>query len=321
MLRTVARRVGALLSLGMSALSAASAQSGRGAGEVTRTPGGTVSVRLLVRPRVGDTLRLQMEQTIEVSRRTVPPGAAQGAPVIDGTRTSPRTPVRAPSVDYGPRRARAGARITRLQLYAHSLVEASDLTITTLLATTDSMAMWAGAPGATGTPRMMPLPLEGRQVRVRVAPDGSMRVNDPPPGAMELGATLASIPGMLPTDAVRVGDTWERDIAMPSVPVSGYRADGVVRASFRLDSLTQGGRNAWISLDGSMHRDGSVRELPAGTRVITAGTLRGLLVVDRQRAWIVDARTLMDVQSEVTPAAGGAVVVLDMRITQRVRVK
>ena len=64
-----------------------------------------------------------------------------------------------------------------------------------------------------------------------------------------------------------------------------------------------------------------MRELPAGTRVITAGTLRGLLVVDRQRAWIVDARTLMDVQSEVTPAAGGAVVVLDMRITQRVRVK
>jgi hypothetical protein len=94
MLRTVARRVGALLSVGMSALSAASAQSGRGAAEVTRTPGGTVSVRLLVRPRVGDTLRLQMEQTIEVSRRTAARCRA-GAPVIDGTRTSPRTRARA----------------------------------------------------------------------------------------------------------------------------------------------------------------------------------------------------------------------------------
>lgn len=214
-------------------------------------------------------------------------------------------------------------RITRLTLYAHSLVEASDLTVTTLLATTDSMAMWAGAPGASGEPEMMPLPAEGRQVRVRVTPDGAMRVNDPPPGAMELGATLAAMPGMLPSTMVRVGDRWERDIVLPSLPVSGYRADGVVRARFRLDSLTHGGRDAWISLEGSLHRDGAARELPAGTRVITAGTMRGLLVVDRQRAWIIDARTTMDVQSEVMagPGSSSAPLLLDLRIQQRVKVK
>lgn len=304
----------------------ADAQTGTQAASARRDASrAAAGVLLLVRPRVGDTLRLQMDQTIEVSSRPANPAARPGGPVINGTngttRTTPNRPPESP--EYGPRRSRTSMRITRLTLYAHSLVEASDLTVTTLLATTDSMAMWAGAPGESGEPEMMPLPAEGRQVRVRVTPDGAMRVNDPPPGAMELGATLAAMPGMLPSTVVRVGDRWERDIVLPSLPVSGYRAEGVVRARFRLDSLTRGGRDAWISLEGSLQRDGAARELPAGTRVITAGTMRGLLVVDRNRAWIIDARTTMDVQSEVMAGAGSssAPILLDLRIQQRVKVK
>lgn len=201
--------------------------------------------------------------------------------------------------------------VTRLVLWAHSLVEASDLTVTTLLATTDSMAMSTGNPAESGKPQIMQLPAEGREVRVRVTPDGAIRVKNPPPAAMELSATLASIPGMLPAEPLQVGDRWERDIVLPSIPVSGLRADGVVRATFRFDSLTRGGREAWISLEGSLHRERTPRDLPAGARTITGGTMRGLLVVDRQRAWIVDARTVMDVQSEIT----------DLRISQRVKVR
>ena len=57
--------------------------------------------------------------------------------------------------------------------------------------------------------------------------------------------------------------------------------------------------------------------------MITAGTMRGLLVVDRQRAWIIDARTTMDVQSEVLggPGSSNTPLLLDLRIQQRVRVK
>lgn len=274
---------------------------------------------LIVRPRVGDTLRLQMEQTIEMSGRQAETPSRNGPDGLDRPRPapSPRGP------DYGPRRERASLRITRLLLYAHSLVEASDLSATTLLATTDSMAMWAGTGGDVGQPQSMPLPLEGRQVRVRVTPDGAMRVNDPPPAAMELGATLASLPGMLPDAAVRVGDRWERDIMLPSLPVSGFRADGVLRAQFRLDSVTHAGRDAWISMRGTLHRDGAARELPAGTRVVTAGTIRGTMLVDRARAWITDARTVIDVQSEVSPGPAGpsTPMLLDIRILQRVRVR
>lgn len=289
-------------------------------GQRERNVAKSTPVSLIVRPRVGDTLQLQMEQTIEVSSRAVSTTSPPRSSTLDGTRTPPTT---SPPQDYGPSRTRASMRITQLVLYAHSFVESSDLTVTTLLATTDSMAMWAGAPGEARDPQSVPLPLEGRQVRVRVSPDGAMRVNDPPPGAMELGATLASMPGLLPAGMSRVGDQWERDITLPSLPVSGYRADGVVRAKFRLDSLTKNGRLAWISLNGTMHRDGTSRDLPTGTRVITAGTMQGLLVVDRVRAWIIDARTVMDVQSEVAPGPNStsAPMILDMRITQRVQAK
>lgn len=270
------------------------------------------AVSLIVRPRVGDTLRLQMEQSIEVASR---PATVDGADAGGKPRVAP-APV------YGPRRTGA-VRLTRLLLYAHSLVESSDLSVTTLLATTDSMTMWAGTPADARQAQPMAIPLEGRQVRVRVTPDGAMRVSDPPPAAMELGTTLAGMPGMLPQEVVRVGDRWEREMVLPTLPISGYRADGVVYAKFRLDSLTRGGRLAWISLEGTLRRDGASRELPAGTRVITAGTMRGLLVVDRDRAWIVDARTQMDVRSDVSPGPRGGAepVVLDLRIEQRVRVR
>ena len=277
------------------------------------------AVWLIVRPRVGDTLRLQMDQTIEMRGRKSDAPTRTAPPMIERKRSTnaPQGP------DYGPRREQARTQVTKLQLFAHSLVESSTLAVTTLLATTDSMAMWAGTALESGKPRRVPLPSEGRQVRVRVTPDGAMRVNDPPPGAMELGTTLAFMPGMLPDRAVAVGDRWDRDIILPSVAVSGFRADGVVHARFRLDSLTRGGREAWISMEGTLERDGAAREMPAGTRMITAGTMSGVLLVDRQRAWIVDAFTTIEVQSEVAPGPAGPAtpMLLDMRIQQHMKVR
>jgi hypothetical protein len=294
------------------------AQGGRPVGTKASIARGE-AVWLIVRPRVGDTLHLQMDQTIEMSGRRSDAPTRTAPPMIERKRSgsTPKGP------DYGPRRERARTQVTKLQLFAHSLVESSTLAVTTLLATTDSMAMSAGTALEPGKPQRVPLPAEGRQVLVRVTPDGAMQVNDPPPGAMELGATLASMPGMLPDRPVAVGDRWERDIILPSVAVSGFRADGLVRARFRLDSLARGGRDAWISMVGTLERDGAAREMPAGTRMITAGTMTGVMLVDRQRAWIVDAYTTIEVHSEVAPGPAGpaAPMLLDMRILQRMRIR
>lgn len=274
-------------------------------------------VSLIVRPRVGDTLQLHVEQTVTVSGRRVDGPRSSVPPVLQGKRGA------SPAPDYGPRLDRATARVSHVQLYAHSLVEASDLHETTLLATTDSVSMWSGAAGEIEQPVSLPVSGGNRQVRVVVTPDGAMRVGDPGPADAALGATLASVPGLLPDGPVRVGSEWQRQMQLPSLPIGAYRAEGVVQARLRLDSLSRGERHAFITVVGMLRRDGAARELPAGTRVITAGTLRGTMVVDRQRAWITDARTVMDVQSEVAPgpASVGTPMLLDLRIEQRVRVR
>lgn len=275
------------------------------------------AVQLIVRPRVGDTLHLHVEQTVTMGGRRVSGTPPSVPPVLQGKRGA------SPAPDYGPRAARANTRSTRVQLFAHSLVEASDLASTTVLATTDSITMWAGASGDTGRLMRLPVAEESRQVRVSVTPDGAMRLSDPAPDNVQLGATLASVPGLLPEGPVTVGSEWQREIPLPALPLGAYRAEGTVQARLRLDSLSRGGRLAYITVEGVLQRDGAARELPAGTRMITAGTLRGTMVVDRVRAWITDARTTMDVQSEVAsgPVGGGAPMLLDIQIEQRVRVR
>ncbi len=280
------------------------------AGQVTSASkaGGRETVLLLVRPRVGDTLWLQIEQLIELRGRRAAAGrgGSGGAP------------------EYGPRAGTPPAQSTRLQLFAHSLVESSDLSETVLLATSDSMSLATASGGELGAPRRQPIGNDTRQVRVRVRPDGSMRMHDPPPNAATLGATLASVPGLLPETAVSVGSEWIREMTLPTLPVGGFRAAGVVQVRFRLDSLTRGGRDAWISLSGVLRRSGASSDWPPGAHVVTAGTIRGHMQVDRQRAWIVNAVTELEVSSELAAGTGsgasGAARSVDMRIVQQVRV-
>lgn len=279
------------------------------------------AVQLIVRPRVGDTLWLQLEQVIEVKGGP----STERRDGMGADRNSDRVPP-ARSPEYGPRRSNASTRITHMHLFAHSIVEASDLQQTTIRATTDSLLMWAGlaAEEPNARPVSMPLPAEGRHARVRVTTDGTMTVNDLPPGSMALGTTLASMPGMLPHGPIGVGAKWVRDIPIPSLPIGGMRADGTLRATLRLDSLTRAGRVAWISMEGTLHRDGGSQELPVGGRVLTAGTIGGTLVVDRVRGWITDATTIIDVRSEVSQApgpTGNTPMLVDIRVTQRVRVR
>ena len=280
---------------------------------------GTRAVMLLVRPRVGDTLHLEVEQSVTVGGRRV--DASSNLPAtMRGTRDN-GLPAATP--DYGPRVDRANARVTRVQLFARSLVESSDLTATTLSTTTDSVTAWTGNVGDPIRAVGMPVAAANRVVRLRVTPDGAMRAGDPWGANAGLGATLASVPGLLPAGAVSVGSEWQREFALPALPLGTYRAEGVVQARLRLDSLSRNGTYAHVSVQGDLRRDGAAPELPAGTRVITAGTLQGTMVIDRDRAWITDARTVIDVQSEVAPGPAGAgkPMLLDIRIEQRVRVR
>ena len=280
----------------------------------------TVRYNLVVRPRVGDTLWLHLEQTMET--RSGPVMESRNGSVGAGAASSARTPSSS-APEYGPVRERWTAQSTFMRLNAHSTVVFSDSRTTALMVVTDSLSLRAGSGGQLGPARPVALAAGERRTRVNVTPDGAMTVMNPGAGSARLAAGLAGMPPMLPARPVAIGDNWERDVPLPSLPMTGVRTDGIVRAQFRFDSLTRGGRLAYISLTGTLRRAGAARDLPPGMEVATSGVLRGYLIVDRTRGWITEAETVIEVQSEVTPRAGDTVKAraLDIRLLQRMRVR
>lgn len=259
------------------------------------------TVHLHVAPEAGDVLAVAVRQTIEM-------GAGVG------------------NTTTGPRRDAMPHRVTVTEYYARSTVERADDGVTMLSTVTDSLFVHVGQAGAALLRQRVPVNSTARPTRLRVHEDGAMTVVDGPTStatnAGAINAALSAMPPMLPDRAVAVGETWEREIALPPLPFVTHRADGAVHTVFRLDSVTRGGRDAWVSVHGSLRRDGAVRDLPAGTRVIAAGSMEGTLHLDRVRGWITDAQTVIVLQSELvgnadaapTPAPG-------IRITQRLQVK
>ena len=258
-------------------------------------------VRLIVHPRVGDTLWMQLEQTID-------------------TRTIPAATEKQP--EYGPVREPQQSQRINMRMFAHSSIEASDGRLTLMSATTDSINVRTGLVGQLGASHPMAIAATDRTVHVHVTTDGAMSVVDARPGTMAPDASLQGMPPMLPSKAVSVGEEWECDIALPSVPMFGIRADGVVHAEFRLDSMTKNGRLAYVSMKGTLRREGSARDLTPGTQLVTSGRLRGFLVLDRTRGWITEAETIIQVQSDFTVRPGDKAPArsLDIRLTQRMKV-
>jgi len=309
-------RVGALLA-GSALLAALSVRNAHAQSTAQADP---VRINLVVRPHVGDTLWLHLEQTLETRSRPVAEGRNGRARA--GGATSTRAPA-ASAPEYGPVVDRSMSQSTFLRLNAHSTVEFSDLRTTALTVVTDSLSMRTGTGGQLGPTRPVALAAGERRTRVNVTADGAMTVMNPGVGSATLAAGLSGMPPMLPSRPVAIGDKWERDVPLPSLPMTGVRTDGIVRAQFRLDSLTRGGRLAYISLTGTLRREGAARDLPPGTQVATSGVLHGYLIVDRTRGWITEAETVIEVQSEVTPRVGDTAKAraLDIRLLQRMRVR
>jgi hypothetical protein len=274
-------------------------------------------VELVVQPTTGDVLRLEMQQVIEMSA-----ARRDGRYFPDASLGAGSAREIGPQPAVGPRRNATPTRVTIMDFVAHSTVERSDESATVLATVPDSLIVRTGEIGQALTSQRVPLPVSAQPTRIRVAANGAMSMLDAGAEAAAVGATLSAMPAMLPDEAVFVGDTWERDVEMPPLPLAAYRADGRLHAVFRLDSMRRGGRDAYVSVRGELRRDGAGRELPPGSRVVTAGTMTGTLTLDRDRGWIVDARTTIEMHSAVVGAeSGGAPMELGIRISQRMRVR
>jgi hypothetical protein len=249
------------------------------------------AVTLQIKPKVGDTLRLRIEQEIETSGV----GKVRGADTTITMRSS-------------------------MFMLSRSIVVQSDNEGTIVRSITDSVAVDMGAmdPRVAAWSDQARRALQGKEVRVRYSREGSATVVEADPDIpRDLQSVASQLPATFPRTRVAVGSTWKQRIPIPDAG-QGQIA-GTLEAVLRLDSLTRGGTRAHISMRGTLKRDSTARAMLGGARRAMSGTVTGFMVLDRTRGWVTDASTEVSVHSHIEPAAGSAVQPVKMRMLLRQR--
>ncbi len=227
---------------------------------------GAQKVLLELRPRAGDTLRLELVQVTEMS------GAAVGAP---------------------------GAPITTtLKMFSRAIVESSAPIASLILAITDSVDISSSDVNTRALGAEAERELEGRQMRLRLWPDGTVTLNDGAASVPREVSDLVSVmPASFPSKPVAVGETWMREMPVPTGESLGIPEGSVVRARFRLDSTSADTTLAYVSMSGTL--------VPAGKGAADAvsGMVNGSIIVNRKRGWLSESRFLLVLKS-AAPKAG-----------------
>ena len=242
---------------------------------------------LQLRPRVGDTLRMAMDQDVEM-------WGTRKVARVDSTRSTKTT----------------------LRVITRAVVVKSDVDGTTLNAVAESVTVSTNDERGANVQADARKQLIGRSVQLWMGPDGETKLVSAEAGADPgMGQLFAQMPATLPREPVAIGASWFKEMKVPASGMSG--AGGVLRTKFRLDSLTNDGQLAWISIAGALTP-------PKGfTAEGNGGTVTGALTVDLKRGWLVDVRTMTAMRSVVAAAASSARAVpmyLRLRVSQRVRV-
>ena len=174
------------------------------------------SVLLEIRPRVGDTLTIRMDQLVEMT------GTTRGDT------------------------ARSLAMETAVFTRAVPVRRLKDGTI--VLGFADSVVMIPRVKG--GTPRTRNL--GGRSTQMLIQQDGGVDILQQDPGE-DLREFFGQMPAMFPDDPTFVRGKWTRE--MP-IPLRGdVHGTGWVRTIFSLDSLSRTGDIAFISLKGLLSHE------------------------------------------------------------------
>lgn len=248
-------------------------------------------VLLQLRPRAGDTLRVRLDQTIEISR---------SAKAIED--------------DAEP------ADAASLVILARIAVESADPDGSQVLALTDSVRITSSEAYAASPTLMAARALQGQRFRFRVQPDGGMMMPEPGTlGAPALGSLFSQLPATLPREKLQPGATWVRAVEIPLAAAPDGRGTATLNATFRFDSLSRSGEYAMLTVRGRLIRSA---QLPGGAKegfVQTSGDVTGKIMIDLRRGWIADARSVVTLQSLVTKGRDPATRVR-VKITQWMRV-
>jgi hypothetical protein len=226
------------------------------------------SVLLQIRPHIGDTLRMHLSQTVEMT------GTTRG------------------------HRPNASSMTTSLEVFTRAIAEQYTSGGTLMRTITDSVAMSpASAASLADLKRRAML---ANPVLLRVSADGGMEMVDDGDPNSELRHLFGEMPAVLARSPVAIGEKWTREMQIPLSSEPG--AVGSVRATFRLDSLGRNGDVAYISMRGTMSRINTAGAAPAGPGYGTSGQLSGTIEIDRRLGWITDSKSSIIVHSTIESA-------------------
>jgi hypothetical protein len=232
------------------------------------------SVLLQIRPHIGDTLRMHLTQSVEMTGTTRTRG-----------------------------RDSTSSMTTSVEVFTRAIAEQWTQGGTLMQTITDSVQIHPTSQASLDDIRRRAL--QSKRVWLRVSPDGAMEVVHDSDPSSELREIFGGMPAMLARQAVRVGEKWTREM---QIPLSGDPSGlGLVKATFRLDSLGRNGDIAYVSLRGTMSRMNAADDLSSGAGYTTSGTLTGTIQIDRRLGWITDSKSSIIVRSTIasTPARKG----------------
>jgi len=249
-------------------------------------------VSLRIAPPVGETVRMRLDQRVEMSGTT-----RMGAG--DSTATV----------------------VTTLLVISRAFVERREGDATVLLTWADSVAANSDGADSLAIATETRRALQGKRVRLRILPDGASEiVGKDADGSPELNALFSQMPATLPDMPVAVGQSWSRVMLAPIDPaLSATGGGGKLKATFTLDSVSKNGESAFVSIVGTLSRPASSKD---GWATLTmSGSVNGSLVLDRRRGWINDARMTYIVRSVLMPTGGSTAAAMRfrMKVTQWVR--
>jgi len=246
---------------------------------------------LQIKPHVGDTIRMRLDQESEMSgvRRT---STGESSAMV----------------------------LTTMRMFSRAIVEGwadnGGGDAITVLAVTDSVLMTTTDDRTRGATQQMQSQLRGQRLRFRVAPDGSVSMMQMDGAPREVAQVVSLMPATFPKTPITVGDVWTREMSLPVGTQLGAQMSAKLQVKFRFDSVARGGQLAFVSMRGDMHP--ATGPGAASGAVLEKGLVSGTMVLDQRRGWLKESWFSIVVTSSLSAAASSSAqpIRMQMRITQ-----
>jgi hypothetical protein len=245
------------------------------------------SLTLQIKPHVGDTLRMRLDQTTEMT---------------------------------GVKRTNAGevtaVVLNTMKMFSRAIVEGVSEKGTALLAVTDSVLLTTTDEPARQAANRAAEQMRGQRMRFRVLSDGTVGMGESETASRDVAQVVSLMPAAFPKAAIKVGESWIREMPLPASQQLGAQLPGKLHVTFRFDSLTHGGEWAFVSMRGELR---PAVTPPAGSgATLDKGSVSGTMLVDQKRGWLTESWFNILMTSVITPPlmTGLGSMHMQMRITQ-----